>query len=117
MSARTRAELIGDLLDLAAMLAADEAIPFDRQTPAFSHHVYADTDEAGIHRLGEIAAILGVEPTRSAGGRHHEAIKMVGGIEYKAVYVERQDMADYSAFMATRPAWRAAREIAGAVSE
>jgi hypothetical protein len=114
---RTRDELIGDLRALCDMLAADDAIPFDQYTTMVSHHVDADDDETGIHRLHEIAAVLGVEPTTTDtyGGRHHRVEKQVGGITYEAVYVERQVMVEHAEAGRIVKAHRAA--LAGAVSE
>lgn len=117
MSARTRDELIADLRAVADMLAADEAIPFDQYTTTLQYHVSAADDETGIGRLHEIAAVLDVDPTTSDtyGGRHHKAKKIVGGIAYEAVYIERQVMVEHAEAGRIVEAHRAG--LAGAVSE
>ena len=114
MSARTRDELIGDLRALADLLASDEAIPFDSYTTHIQHHVSADDDETGVHRLHEIAAVLDVEPSviDTYGGHHHCVSKAIGGITYEAVYIEQQVMVEYTEAGRIVKAHRAAREVA-----
>jgi hypothetical protein len=114
---RTRNELIGDLRALCDLLAANDAIPFDRYTTTVMHHVRADNDADGIHGLHEIAAVLGVEATISDtyGGRHHCVGKEVGGITYEAVYIERQVMVEHAEASRIVKAHRAA--LTGAVSQ
>jgi hypothetical protein len=110
MSAQpTREQILRDVIALAEHFRADKRMPVDAFTFRFSHCITGDDDERGMAELAQIADALGVEVTDD-GGSHFYATKMFGVVQFQAYYVLRQHMADYSAFMATRSAWKAARD-------
>jgi hypothetical protein len=110
MAAPTREQILRDIITMAAQLLAATDIPIDKYGAevAFSVGCASTTDEEGLAEIGRIAQALGVEVT-STSGTHFYATKSFGAATYKAYYVTKQEMDDYSAFMATKAAWKAAQ--------
>jgi hypothetical protein len=97
-----------DLREMADWLDVESTLPLPR-TVTIASHVLLDDDADGIAELHRLAEILGVVPIRNDVG-HHIASRTIGAVTYEVVYIERQRMRDHDDFMATRPAWEAARE-------
>src|SRR5690349_12297259 len=107
---KTREQILRDVIAMALHLIDNKHLPVDSMTFRVSHSVgvAAGSDEEGLAELGRIARVLGVEVINT-GGTHFYARKDFGTAQYEAYYITKRHMNDYEAFMATRPAWDAAR--------
>lgn len=107
MSTKTeRQQKLDDLRALADWLETHPQVPLGYGA-GLSYHVDAETDEAGIERLTEIADLLDVYVT-DVGGRkpneattHYYARKEFGSAEYTASYITKESTRRYREHMKT----------------
>ncbi|MCU7724576.1 hypothetical protein ODJ79_12685 [Actinoplanes sp. KI2] len=110
-----RQALAAGLHALADFLAEHPDVPADGGGTV-GYCVFADSDQAGIERVAEIAAALGVEVTDIGGGNptagttHFLARRRFGPAVYEASYITNAWMADYDAHMSYRGNVRADEE-------
>ncbi|MEU4239765.1 hypothetical protein [Actinoplanes sp. NPDC026619] len=109
-----REALVNGLHSLADFLAANPDAP-THGSGEVHYSVFADSDQAGLARLAEIAAAIGVEITDNGCGRpgadttHFYARRRFGPVTYEASYITEAHMADYQAHMSYRDSVRADR--------
>ena len=111
-----RINLAAGLDALADYLAAHPEVPVNFDEATVTYHVSGrDGDQAGLSNLAAIAETLGVEVTDSDGGpvtattTHYHASLRFGPVTYRAIYISRDEMADYDALMSYRDSIRADR--------
>jgi len=110
-----RQALIQGLRDLAAFLHDNPDLPVNGWQE-IAYCVHGDGDAAGLANLAGIAAAAGVDVTDTGGApvtadtTHFEAKVRFGPIVYRATYILRDAMADYTALMSYSGTIRADRQ-------
>lgn len=100
-----RTQTLTDYRALIDWLAANPDAPVDRWGDPLTYSVTNEVkndDAAGLARIAEISAALGIPITGNSGepvkpgAAHHYVRKTIGRAQWHAVYIVRADMEEYA---------------------
>ncbi|MFD9950433.1 hypothetical protein ACFWYW_48720 [Nonomuraea sp. NPDC059023] len=98
MTTDHRTEVINGLINLAAFLKANPALPVSHGDMSIRYFPRQDTDAAAFAEIDQIAAQLGTEATADATPReHYRTMVAFGPVAYEAVAIPAASMARYRA--------------------